>query len=330
MNITVTGVASPAGWQHTINQYVQLPPSHVIKFSISGNSWGICVKSDGTDHWLIGLDASGNPTVEKYIGGVYSQAAARPDTFSGAMDVLVQFSEIRFGSNDDVWNTVSMWINGFHAISYFSLQGVAFSSALKFGLAVRASGTKTFSNLVIPQLGMMAEVATIDTGESPAGGLQRTIEGRNLKYQVRSNGQLHAWKPDPVDAVAVLEDWDNRSETVREEIIRTHIRMVGAYDFAEYTNDSLIAQYGYSFDEVNNPYLMSEQDDYNEAKNTVRRLLETAINGSVGYDAIHFLEVDDGIVLDGDKRIINGFTLIYKGAQVEHNIDYRGDRWNAF
>lgn len=327
MNISLSAPASPAGWQHSIHQYIELRPTHVIKFSVNGASWGCCVKADGTNHWLVGLDASNKPTVEKYNGSTYTQVTSRVTTYSGAMDVIVQFSEIRFGSSNDLWHTVAMWINGIHVINYCEPQGSALAIPLKFGLAVRAGGGVTFSNVKIPQLGEMAEVATLDTGETSAGGLQRTIEGRYLKYQVRQQGQLHAWRSEPMGQSYMLDEHEGMSEDVHTNQIKTHVRMVGAYDYAEYVDDTLISDYSYSFVETNNPYLMSEEDCKQEAKNEIRRRLEGSISGNVTNSAMHFLEVEDGLGVEGNARLINGLTLSYRGPQVEHRVDYRKDAW---
>jgi len=327
VNITVTAPAGSADWQRVVHQYLKLNSSHVIKFSTTQTEWGVVVNPDGVTHWLVGLSDLGVPFITKYNGSFYAQVAGRNTTYTGAMDVIVQFSEIRFGSMNDLWRTAAMWVNGVHVINYVEPAAHALADTLSFGFAVHYGVPITFSNVVVPQLGDQAEVATMDTGETPAGGLQRTIEGRYLKYLIRPNGSLYAWRPIPVGESTVLLEDEGMSENTYTNQIRTHIRMVGAYDYAEYADDSLIKDYGYTFMEDNNPYLMTESDCYFEARQNIRRLLEGSISGSVANTAIHFIQIEDGIGVRGNSRIINGLTLSYRGPDVAHAIDYRGDFW---
>ena len=328
MNVNVSASASPAGWRHTINTNIGLKPSHLIKFSVVGGSWGCCVRSNGTTHFLVGIGDDGKPTVQQFDGASYSQLASRPETYSGPMDVVIQFNEVRFGTSDDLWHIIAMWINGIHVINHSVSRTTSLSSPVYFGFAVRAGAARTFSNVYIPQLGEMAESATLDVNETPASGLQRTIDGRHLKYQMRYNGQLRAFRPQANGATYQLDEFDSFSEEEQTHQIRTHVRMVGAYEFAEFTRDDLIPKYDYSFKEYHNPFLMSEQDCYTEAENTIRRIREDAISGSVSHDALHFLEVEDRIDIMDNPRIVNAMTLSYRGPSVNHRIDYRGDVWD--
>lgn len=157
----------------------------------------------------------------------------------------------------------------------------------------------------IPQLSDMVEWHSIDPGESPDQALSRAIEGRNLKRYARFDGTLAAFRSQDR---AVSETYNNRNNAgsrpifsfrtkVDKRDLYSHVRMVGAWEQAEYVDVEAARVVGTEFRELKNPYLEDESECFFEAINAVRRMKENAFTAS-GTSPIHpFLERDDVVVI---------------------------------
>ncbi len=315
MGDTTLSAGAGSGWQCAFQNTV-VPYSHVIECQITGvTPFGIVVKRQGTTHWVIGIDASFYPTVDKYNGSSYTTVAKAPNNVSnlgpGANRVQVMFQQIRYGRETDIWWVASLWINDLLVVTYAEYSSTALSGNLYMGLAVQPSSTVTFANLRIPELTQMAEITTIDPGETPMNALQRIIQGRNLKFFVRFDGTLKAWKPKKRSTRLSFSSFDSYNNSLRysRHIIKSHIRMIGAYEQAEYARPDLMRKFGYAFTEQNNPYLMSEDECLEEGKAFLRRLEEQYLYQTMSRGLQHFVEVEDRVLVDNDSRIVDSYSV---------------------
>lgn len=321
-----TATGSPSGWRDAIQTGVEIPTNHTITFDVTGYGWGVITRTVGSTHWLIGLDASGHPTFEVWNGSAYVQQGSRPSTFSNTADYKVQvcFQEIRYGKDTNIWNAISMWINDRLAISYIGYNATLINTTMHIGFAVRESSTKTFSNVRVPELCDIAEAITIDQGESPMSGLQRAIEGRYLQMLSRYNGALRVYRPKQQSSLFTLATGESRNNTFNKNTIKNHIRMVGAYEYAEAMSNTSIAKYGHLFQELQNPYLMSEWEALREAQQSIKRLEENAVSESMRYSYQHFMEIGDRITLFGNDRTVKSVNIDVTPVQLTMQLTAKG------
>lgn len=321
-----TASASPSGWRDAIQTGAEIPPNHVATFDITGYGWGFITRRTGSTHWLIGLDASGHPTVEGWTGSAYVQVASRPSTYSNSANYKVQvtFQEIRYGKDTNAWNAISMWINDRLAISYIGYVGTLINNTVHIGFAVRESSTKTFSNVRVPELCDTAEAITIDQGESPMSGLQRAIEGRYLQVFSRYNGAFRVYRPKQQSSLFTLATGESRRYSFSKNTIKNHIRMIGAYEYAEAMSTASIAKYGHLFQETQNPYLMSEWEALREAQQQIKRLEENAVSESMQYSYQHFMEIGDRITLFGNDRTVRAVNIDHTPVQTVMQLTAKG------
>lgn len=321
-----TSTASPSGWRDAIQTGVEIPTNHTITFDVTGYGWGVITRRVGSTHWLIGLDASGHPTFEIWNGSAYVQQNSRPSTFSNSVNYKVQvcFQEIRYGKDTNIWNAVSMWINDRLAISYILNTTTLINTTMHIGFAIRESSTKTFSNVRVPELCDIAEAITIDQGESPMSGLQRSIEGRYLQMFSRYNGAFRVYRPKQQSSLFTLATGESHRYSFSKNTIKNHIRMVGAYEYAESMRTDLIAKYGHLFAEMQNPYLMSEWECLREAQQAIKRLEENAVNESMQYSYQHFMEIGDRITLFGNARTVRSVNIDQTPVQTMMQLQAKG------
>lgn len=322
-NVILSASASPTGWRTAFQTDTPIPASFALTFDVTTNGWGVVVNKHaaGSTYWLVGVTTSNVPFVSKYNGSTYTDVAIGVDVYTAPGSIMLWFGEVRYGNNEDLWLVTSLWSNGRMLVSYAEQSALSINDTMNFGLATRHSSTTTFNNIRIPEMTEIAEAETIDPGETAMSALGRIIEGRNLKYFVRHNRTFRAWKPKAQLSVFVL---DNNVEAVsRDEnphIVKTHVRQVGAYDYAEVVRPDLIKTYGHSFAEINNPFIMSEADCYAEGQRAILRLMEQALVDTLVDSFLQFVEVEDRITTIDGERLISSLSTEYTPVQVVHTI----------
>lgn len=129
------------------------------------------------------------------------------------------------------------------------------------------------------------------------GGMQRFLEGRYVKHFIRFDGSFYAWRGEPIE-ISFTFDEDlalNLNEDYDFHGYYNHIRMIGAYEQAEFIHSELVRKYGHRFIEVNNPYLMSPEACYIEAQREIRRLQENFNTVTFVHPFMPLLEPEDRI-----------------------------------
>jgi hypothetical protein len=315
-HITLTAQASPTGWYKTI-QSVNLPYSHLIEFSVTAWGWAAVVRLlDNDDYWLVGIDTSGHPFVSIKTGATWTVGCSLPDVVPAEATVQIAFREVRLGATtSDVYHTVSMFLNDRHRISYTEFHA-SIAGSVRFGLAVYSGLTRKFSNVRIPELAAYADWASIDPGETGDSGLRRTIEGYYIKTILKHNGTMRAWVPKTSPSVHnyTTEEADSIEEVVDTRALKTHVRLIGAYAQAEYVDTDLMRQHGHRFMEINNPYLFTEQECYEQAQLAIRRMREQAVVNTLSVLYQPLVEPEDHITTPYGERIVTSRSIVFGGA----------------
>lgn len=268
-----------------------------------------CRYDEDGNYVLYGVDASSHMIAKYYdaVNAVWYDLLDIPVACPSEGDVIITFRELRHSDDpEDIWVAISMWVNDALIDSYTLYWGETMSGTMKIGLAGH-NASITLENIRIPQLTEFAEWASLDPGETTMGGMTRVLEGRYVKYFVRYDGTLRAWRSQPTPASAsfgkgdvyVFETKDDRRE------IFNHVRMMGAYEYAEYKDMGLIGAYGHKFTERNNPYLMSEPECYQQAQNEIRRMKERAYQQTIQTRFSPHLEPEDRVTTPSGDWIVD-------------------------
>lgn len=303
------------------------PRSHTVQFEVDG-VFIVLLRAFSISSFMR-LD---NLTANKVT--LYNGVGTKIDEFEFAHSqternhVIAQFHELQFGDyNDEVWHSVSLWINGQHVGTHYERASEGYStSSFSFGFGIPSDVTeKTYYNVVVPELSQATDWGTIDPNETPIGGINRAVDGLHLKFYARYNGALRAWVSKPIPSAYTFSNDDIENLQRREDIqsIRTVVRVVGGYAEGTYADGVLISKYGDRFQEINNPYLLSQRECYLEAQRVIRRIKEASLEEGFTTPHTPFLEPEDRITTPSGERIINGISVNYTGPENEQNLSAR-------
>ncbi len=325
-----TYAPSGTGWK-TSWQTTNFPLGYdfLARFTASATPIGLVVA--GTpDHnlgYLVGINSSGYPFVSHGKDEAWEDLFVLPTAVTVGGEIMIAYREMAWTeSQADRWVAISMWINRRlvmtfvdHVTAYHRITGNA--TEYEFGLAVEGGSSRTFTGLVVPQLSAFTEWASLDPGEYPAGGLQRAIEGRYIKMFIRYDGSVYAWRPVERSAVDDLDDvdLDERKTAFDRRNAVNHVRMVGAYEEAEYVDYSKGI---HRFREEKNPYLMTVQECYREAIKQVQRYLERAKTATAQHDYRPLWEPEDVININGVDYILSSASVSL-GVKPDQRSDFR-------
>lgn len=313
----VTGVTSvsmtgSSAWTVELDD-TELPADHTVYFTSAGSDTyqGVVVGAlDDQNYYLVVNEGSETFKVYKVVSGSSSVVLSVnfPYDQTGG-DFTCSFRPFDTGT-DERWLCITLWRDERHVLTYTEKLSDPLVGPYHFGLAAYSGNTRTYTNVYVPELTVYAEYGTLDPGEEAAGGLQRAIEGRYLKYFCRYDGTIRAFRPKTQTSKATLatEDLFSRSRKIDLRLLKTHVRMMGAYDWGEAMDNDLIAYYGHRFLETNNPMLMSENDCINEAERHLRRLHSEADTCELEAANLPLLEPEDRITEPEGDWIISGYS----------------------
>lgn len=318
--------SAPAGW-HKVIQMTAVPHSILLRYHKDTDPQAVVlgVQTDGT-YYVVGT-RNGHCVI--YTGnsaGVLTTVLDIEKDYPEVADVEVAFRHIRFSDNDDdLWRCISLWMNDALMVSYVEKVTGILDAPIYFGFATYSGHTSTFTDISIPQLTEFAETCTLDPAENPMGGLQRAIEGRYIKMNMRQNGEVRAWRPKEVESkhtfgygVILSKDlpFDRRS-------IYNHVRQVGAYRQAEFVRPDLIKQQGHRFTELNNPFIMTEAECFEQARLSILRMESEANAHQLTTPFTPLLQMEDRITTPDGDYIITQREINIENARIYQNLQTR-------
>jgi len=262
-------------------------------------------------------------------GGPQSRRSHLAETFN----VAVSARYVRFGDSDaDAYYFVRLWINEVLIFSAAIDPQKFFSRPTAgFGFGYPSIGTSALivRDFRIAEMTDFLDWASLDPGEAPTGGLDRAIEGRNLRYFIRANGSLRAFRPKATVSAKTFTapEVEKFSQQFDARQLVSHVRMVGAYTQSEFLDDvhyytpffeyranrptpTALAMGGHRFRVDNNPYLMTAIDCYKEAINSVQRSKQQAVTATMQVSGAPLLEREDVISVDPLPNNYNETVLL--------------------
>lgn len=299
--VTVTGAES-GDWDV---QWLPstFPANTVVQYYKQSLEQGVFFRVNGTVY-LVTTESTGHIYI--YQDGNLVHHVPRNVPTTGKVEIV--FRQQRQSDDEaDGWHGITVYINHAVMASYAYYAGNSFG-AVEIGFAAYDLATVDYADVRVPELCEVAEYGTLDPGETPVGGLSRTIEGRYIRWFVRHNGALRAWKTKAIASAYEFTEYFRLTKSTDVSELATHVRMMGAYIWVEAINNTLMRRYGHRFKEVNNPMLLTEQETSVEAGRTLKRIEEQTFTAEADVDFMPILEPEDHITLDGEW-MISGISL---------------------
>jgi len=309
---SATGQFSGAGSWEKVSARQNIPNSVTFYYSVNQYHSGVSLAILEDDYQF------------RWDGTLYRFTKNGSDLYvdecptSGGGDFTVSCDLIGF--NDvDYWRTFSIWINDHLLFSFVDYSAIAHPVIdVSF---LKHTGVVVYTNIRIPELCQTSEYGSIDPGEFPYSGLSRAIEGRSIDFFVRYDGTLYAFKKK-----AVLSSWEfddpfqfATSTNIAE--LATHVRMVGAYVWADAISSGLIRSYGHRFREENNPMLFTEAECLASAKRFLLESESTTFSAEASVDHQLFLERYDRVSFAaGDYSVVRQSATYKLGEGANSNL----------
>lgn len=325
-SMTVTGPGGSA-WGAT-TAISGLPPNISFTYHKNGLRQGVEIKDPTANvGYKITTDASGYVQVWAGVNTVFTAPIPTPTE----ADVEVVFrQQLRDDRDDIVWHSFSLYMNGALIFTYSQQGDLNILEDVHIGFCAYHTDSVTYTNIRVPELCEIAEFGTLDPGESAAGGLQRTIEGRYLKFFCRWDGALRAWRKKQRDLFFTFShSVDTFVRSIDLSQLVTHARMRGAYVEGEYHDPALTELYMHRFAEVDNSMLFTRRECQTEAENTVRRAEESAFSAVLRAHWVPLLEPEDRIFYQGSDWIVSGYSLTGGSARIDADYTLRKYVWGG-
>jgi hypothetical protein len=329
-NMNVTGTIA-SGWSGDLID-VTLPSSFELNFHKDQMLFGV---------WIYGGGGAINYDVRTDDGylNFYSNDVlvyTAPKYMPVEADVRVVYRQQQFsndvsetGSPVEVWNSITVYGNGRMILTYIDKKALPYSD-LQVGLLSYGTDITEYSDVRVPELAETAEFGTLDQGTNAMSGLNRSIEGRYLRFFVRQDGSFRAYRVKSIDSSLTLPAEELEVTGLKDQYtdLSTHIRMVGAYTWAEAIDPELMAKYGHRFTEANNPMLLTEDECALEAARSIKRMQENAFAESIRTSVLPLLEIDDRVSTPEGEWLISNYGFnVEEGGYISQDTQIRKYVW---
>lgn len=309
-----------------------LPLSASIKGNVDKPGWFMTFYERTGGAYAAGVDANGRPSIWLYNSGTLTLLSCTPwVAFTGAQKFEVSVRRWQSDSQGAIGLlSICLFINNTLAAAFEEeVANVPLNSPLGIGLLAGQTNRVTFSNIYIPDFCEILDVISIDPGEAPASGLGRAIEGIYLKMFMRPSGHMRAYRPflqgsDSVLTFSASDIEELYGPSLDTRSLKSHLRQQGAYTEAEVIDTDVLAKYGYRFEQMQNPFLMTVDECYAEGKRTLRRIREESMSLSLSTYGHPVIETEDIVTYDGVKYRVTGKSMTFTPMQIEEQYTLRG------
>ncbi len=309
-----------------------LPNTYVVDVELHDASTHQCIafRGDGAGYYYVLEVNSTSVSFWKVQNHVATKLSDLDATWStslvGPGTLRLAVREAMFSDKDyDRWLFMSAWLDGHWLLT---AQDHIQNQVLpwRFGLGVRNGETVEFDAVRVPDLTNVVPVATLDPDEAPMSGISRAIQDRVVKFFVRRDGTLRAWRPKPT-AVSMgfsTTHLRNLEFAVDTREVVSHLRFYYALTWVDIYNDALCEAYGHTFAQVDNQTVETETEALEEADAMQRRMLEGTRTISFSTLACGpLLEPEDRIaILDDADFLVNSVSMDVEGQKLR--VDIKG------
>lgn len=290
-----------AQWYWLLHGHV-MPDTYVLEITKYSSRGAVAVLATDTSNLFYVSWSSSNVKIGQQINGSDVTLCQLPKTrFTGESSLTISVQEEEDGYYISAWFDEKLEIN-----AYAETEGGTY-----MGFGVYESDTTQFDDLRVPELTDILAIATLDVGETPLGALERALGRRHINYFVRWDGTLRAWRPKAQTSAHTFAVGDTyvRQERVDRRSLVSHVRQIGAWDWADAYDQDLLEAIGHRFAKDENPDLMTESQCQTEADQLLVRTKEYAHQMQAEVPTQVFLEPEDRITLNSDSWIVSQFSI---------------------
>jgi len=252
------------------------------------------------------------------VSSVDTELCVLPKAPAGDRAVTIS---VQPGEDDDCF--ISVWFDG-QFMANARLE--TYPAGRKLALGTHNATTIEYDDLRIAELTEVLPVMTMDAGETPLGALQRAIGRRHIRYFMRFNGVLRAWRP-KAQATALTRAATavySHGESVDRRQVVSHWRQVGAWDMADAYDADLMAAIGHRFHLDENPDLMTEDECEAEAAYNLDAIKENAHGLQADFPMMVFLEPEDRLTITPSDWLLSGYGVQLRAGELTIQAGLRG------
>jgi len=290
---------------HTIWYDTDMPRSMVIELDVNWWVWEVLVRSNGSNQYYFVRTSTTKFEIGYYNAGTTTYLLRRPLyggelEFRGTVRIAIRDEQT---SGVDTTRTLSFaaWIGDFllgGAVTIVSTN----ATPLKMGVVVNDNNSISQNGYGGIRVGELSEIvlfSSLDPNEAPEGAITRTIEDRYIKWWMRWDGSLRVYRPKARSVSYTLgknREYGLQLVTDRRQIF-THIRILGAAQWVQLTDTTLVRQFGHRFKELNNPSLWNTDDCIRIGQEMFVRVKEQVFQGRMTTFGLPFAEMEDRITV---------------------------------
>lgn len=304
---------SGAGWKYILSDD-DMPRNFVIQFYMDCDKGQFVWRAQDMDNFYILRWGDSEVQFLKRVGGTNTQLIVLPYTYNGPGIVEL--------SARDEW--MSVWFDGEFVMSFWD---DSLEDAGKIGFGAHADENAFYDDIRIPELTHHVDYSSLGVGETPADAMARAVGQRHIKYWMRYDGSLRMVRPQTLTNTFTYQNVSNPSWDRDQRLLWSHVRVVGAWDWADYYNSGLLDEIGHVFVKIDNPDLMTVDECLEEAE--FQSKLSEALSNRVSFGglAMCLQEREDRIQLEhgqvDEYYRVSSLTLEFSVAEFEISIQGR-------
>ena len=302
-----------SAWYHIVT-VADMPQAGSMTFEKFDNRGAVVLRAlDENNCYRLYWDAS-NVALQYVEGGTATPLIVLPKVYTGDSKVEVAWRELQYTSNDSYrWLFISIWFDGELAFTYGDNIADSGTRTLgrKIGFGVYDNDTADFDNVRVPEFSEIGDWASLDENEAPGGALSRLIGQRHVRMFTRYDGTLKVWKPTTVASSQTITNSriKQNARTIDRRKLVTHVRVQGAYVFAEAVDIDLVRIAGHRYRRVDMPHLMTEQECVDEAEYFLNRSEEDSDVVDITLSPYVILEPEDRISLPDGEYLLTRVAI---------------------
>ena len=304
---------------------VELLHSSVIEFLAEGTGRYFFKHKDAANYFEIEWSDS-VLKINRRQNNQPKTLSAMPFGIDGEVEFRVMFREMQYSADqDDRWINVAVWVDGEYIMA--GSQRI-YLEVLGTGMGFEVQGTDStvsWTQEYHPVFSIPIDWASLDPGEVPMGGLQRSIGERHLKHFVKFDGTLVILRPGTKETSTDI-DASDYNELYTETDIRSlvnHLRVWSAYGHAEVFDEELVNLYGRRFEEITNPDVYTNQEALLEARIILEISKSNYKSSSFSMPLLPLFQPEDVIDTPKGKQIINSGDVEITRTKAQMTINAR-------
>ena len=225
-------------------------------------------------------------------------------------------AEVTLGVRDDY---VKLWIDDEFCFGW-KMGETEVAGAGYIGFGSTTTGDVYIDDVRIAELTNIVDFTSMSTGETPYEVIRRAISQKHVQMWVRPDGSLRAVRPqDNLTSTFTYDHPENISRARDQSDAFSHVRVVGAWEWADYIDDTLLAALGHVFRKFDNSDLMSQGECLEECEYLINEVKARMKQVSFSSEAMVLQEREDRVTVQhediGADYRVSSFQMAFEAAE---------------